>query len=284
MDENELIKEIVKANAAEVYTDAAQPSIRVLGKSLAQCVSLFATPVGRMAEILEMNILKYINYLENVPVQNLVEPDTRILVPILEKLRYTDESVVSDYYAKILATASDKDTASRVLPTFIEILNRLSSDEILILEHIGSSQNSVNLDGLDPDIRSKFGFSADLSSVNLKGSLPVLEIKLYRNNQEGYLLLERNFCILFEKVNLKFPNNISIYLDNLISLGLLEKPANESFALGYIYQDLENHEHVRRYQSQIDSQQQRIELDKAKLNLTGLGKKLLMFGNRKFDE
>jgi len=47
--EIEAVKEIVKANATAVYEDSAQPSVRVLGKTLAQCTSLFATPVGRMA-------------------------------------------------------------------------------------------------------------------------------------------------------------------------------------------------------------------------------------------
>jgi hypothetical protein len=51
--EEEIISEIVKANAEALYSDAAKPAIRVIGKSLAQCASLFATPIGRMASIFE---------------------------------------------------------------------------------------------------------------------------------------------------------------------------------------------------------------------------------------
>jgi len=53
MESEDIVKEIVKANASEAYRDAAKPAVRVLGNTLARCVSLFATPVGRIASILE---------------------------------------------------------------------------------------------------------------------------------------------------------------------------------------------------------------------------------------
>lgn len=108
------VKEITKANATALYQDAAQPSIRVVGKTLAQCTSLFATPVGRIAEIFEKNLHKYIDRLEGFEEKELVPPDPRILVPILERLRYTDDEMVSDYYAQILATASTVEHAKKV--------------------------------------------------------------------------------------------------------------------------------------------------------------------------
>lgn len=107
-DSFEIIKEITKANAEALYEDAAKPSIRVVGKSLAQCVALFSRPVGRMAEIFEKNIHRYLDKLEGIKEEDLIEPNTRILVPILEKMRFTDEEKVADYYAEILATASKK--------------------------------------------------------------------------------------------------------------------------------------------------------------------------------
>ncbi|MBL7045619.1 MAG: hypothetical protein ISR99_01115 [Parcubacteria group bacterium] len=109
MEPEQLIGEIIKANTEEVYKDSAQPSVRVIGKSLAQCVSLFTTPVGRMAEIFETNIHRYIDKLDGLKEEELVAPDTRVLVPILEKMRFTDQEKVADYYAEILATASKKE-------------------------------------------------------------------------------------------------------------------------------------------------------------------------------
>jgi len=106
--ENEVIKEIVSANAEAMYNDAAQPSVRVVGKALAQCVSLFVTPAGKVAEILEKNLNKYIDKLGKLKEEEIVSPNTRILVPILERMRYTDDELVSDYYAQILATASTR--------------------------------------------------------------------------------------------------------------------------------------------------------------------------------
>jgi len=143
LGEINVIKEIVKANATAVYQDAAQPSIRVVGKTLAQCTSLFTTPIGRIAQIFEKNLHKYIDRLEGLKEHEITSPDTRILVPILERLRYTDDEVVSDYYAQILATASTTEHAKKVSVAFIEILNRLCADELRILEFINSSENKL---------------------------------------------------------------------------------------------------------------------------------------------
>lgn len=275
-----VIKEIVKANAMAVYQDAAQPSLRVVGKTLAQCVSLFTTPIGRMAGIFEKNLHRYIDKLEGLEEKDLVTPDIRILVPVLEKMRFTDEEKVADYYAEILATASKKEHASKVMVTFIEILNRLTADEINILEYINSEENKIPLSGFTEEEFKKYGLSTEIKELVLSKSLPVIDINVTNEGLNGYIKLVKNFNCLKENILLTAPENIDLYIDNMISLGLLERTLGEKFATEKIYDHLEKHKEVVGIRSKLLSNQ-RLELRKGKINTTDLGIKLLALCSHK---
>lgn len=272
--EAKAIKEIVKANAAAVYKDAAQPSIRVLGKSLAQCISLFASPVGRMAEIFEKNIHLYLNKLDGLSEDEIVPPDTRILVPILEKLRFTDEEKVAEYYAEILATASKKEHSKKVMITFIEILNRLTADEIKILEHINSLRNIVSIPNLTEEEYKKYNLPVETKNVLLTGGFPVIGVNIHSEKEIGYHSLIKNFNYLSEKINFDTPENIESYIDNMISLGLLEKKYSYQYAIDKVYYHLENHPQIIKMKKEV-KEGQRIELARGRIDLTSLGEKLL---------
>ena len=277
MDSNDIIKEIVKANATDFYRDSAQPSVRVLGKSLAQCVSLLASPVGQMAEIFEKNICKYLNKLDRSDENNLIPPDVRIAVPILEKMRYIEEEKVADYYAEILATASQKDQKGKVILSFIEILNRVTADEIKILEYINSYENKVDISSISDNERKKIAVKDNY--LMLKGSLPVLDIKLKSKNEYGYLGMQtitKNFNIIDEKIKLNNPQSISIYLDNLFSLGLIEKPYGISFSISAIYDHLKEHPEIEKLYEQLQfTPEKEVKLEKGRINITDLCKNLL---------
>jgi len=281
IEEIKAVKEIAQANAKAVYEDAAQPSIRVVGKSLAQCVSLFVTPVGRMSEIFERNIHRYIDKLEGLEEEDLIAPDTRILVPILEKMRFTDEEKVADYYAEILATASKKEHAKKVLVTFIEILNRLTADEIKILEYINSPLNQIKVPELTEEEAKNYGISKNIQTLDISGSLPVIDIHQKTKEQTGYRVLKKNFNCLREYIELSSPENIDSYIDNMISLGLLEKRHMFRFAIDKIYYHLENHPIVLAIKKKIESNPKLIiEFEDGRIDITDLGRKLLALCSR----
>ncbi len=266
--------EIVKANTIALYQDAAQPSVRVVGKALAQCTSLFVSPIGRMAEIFEKNIQKYLDKLEGYDEDELVSPNTRILVPILEKMRFTSEDKVAEYYAEILATASKKETASKVMVTFIEILNRLTADEIKILEFINSKDNFVKVDSFTEEELSKYGLKKNIKNLKISGSLPIIDVNLYIKGQIGYKPLLKNFSYLKDKVSLTFPENLESYLDNMLSLGLLEREFSKTFAIEKIYECLEKHTKVKEIRVKA-TPNQNIKPERGRIDISDLGKKLL---------
>lgn len=266
--EIEAIKEIVKANATAVYEDAAQPSVRVVGKTLAQCTSLFATPVGRIAEIFEKNLHKYIDKLEGLKEDELISPDTRILVPILERLRYTDDEMVSDYYAQILATASTVEHAKKVSVAFIEILNRLCADELKILEFINSKENFMILSKDD----------VEKYRTDLFGVLPVINVHI-NQKEGGYVVVIKNLSHLPEKVRLNFPGNINMYLDNMFALGLLLKPAMIKAYDKNIYNTLKQNPIIKEVEK-ILTEGQSIDYAEARVETTELGKQLLSIASK----
>lgn len=267
--EIEAIKNIVQANAKAVYEDAAQPSVRVLGKALAQCTSLFATPVGRIAEIFEKNLSRYLDKLEGRTENQIVAPNTRILVPILEKLRYTDDEMVADYYAQILATASSPEGSKLVSVSFIEILNRLCADELKILEFINSHENIVTLEKSDNTTYYS----------RLTGVLPVLNVHINQKDG-GYVVAIKNLSYLLNKVKLDSPQNYNMYLDNMFALGLLLKPAMISMNDKNIYVFLKKDPSIVEVEKQL-SEGQSIDYSEGRIETTDLGKQLLQIGSSK---
>ncbi|MBU0647473.1 DUF4393 domain-containing protein [Patescibacteria group bacterium] len=268
MNELQVIKEIAKANIGDIYKDSTQPAIRVLGKSLAQCTSLFATPVGRMAEIFEKNIHKYLDKLEGLEDNQIISPETRILVPILERLRYTDDEVVADYYAQILATASTIENANKVSVAFIEILNRLCADEIRILEFINSQNNTLLL---EKETGEKY-------NISLFGVLPVINVHI-NQKEGGYVVAIKNLNCLTEKITLNNPNNLNMYFDNMIALGLLLKPAMIKAHDTNIYKLIKKNPLIKEVELKL-IEGQTIDYSEARIETTELGRQLLNIASK----
>ncbi|MBU6339152.1 MAG: DUF4393 domain-containing protein [Rickettsiales bacterium] len=263
-------KEIVKANVTDIYKDSLQPSVRIIGNSLAQCASLLVSPVGRVASIFEKNINKCLDRLDGVAEDNLVEPDPRIAVPVLEKLRYVEDQKVSDYYSEILASASQKDKKNRVMLSYIEILNRVTADELRILEYINSEENKIDISGWSDEEKAEYGIENNARFLEMRGTIPIIDVRIKQKN--GYLTLIKNFNNLSEKISLDSDENIAPYIDNLISLGLINKPSSETLAIKPIYKQLKNHKKL----SEISLEQdQKINTNEGRIDLTDLCKSLL---------
>ena len=267
----EIIKNIVTANSIAVYEDAAQPAVRVLGKTLAQCVSLFATPIGRVAEISEKNIHRYLDKLKGLTEDQITNPDTRILVPILEKMRYTDDELVADYYAQILATASTTESAKLVSVAFIEILNRLSADELKMIEYINSPTNSLTLKK-DDDTTYLLG---------LEGTLPVINVHIQRNTG-GYYVAIKNLSYILNVIKLDSPSNYNLYIDNMVALGIMIKPFGTSSNDKNVYKFIKGlqAEEINKIQSSLDTEHT-IDFSEARIELTDLGHQLIRVGSSK---
>lgn len=134
----------------EIYGDLARPGVRQVGKALDTVLGLGNTilwPIvwtnERTKICLEKNLEKYRVRLEQIPVEKIVGVSPEIGVPIAEKLAYVRDERLSDLYVSLLAKASCSDTVSRAHPSFVNIVNNLSPDEALLLEHFVTNSNLI---------------------------------------------------------------------------------------------------------------------------------------------
>lgn len=146
----------------------------------------------------EDNLRKYERKLADIPEDKIIDVPTEISMPILERFTYTSNEELSSAFVNLLACASSIDNINKAHPGFIQIIDRISPDEAHILKY----------------------FSAEKF-------IPALTIRHYEdfNNKQKsdeYVNLLMKVTNLSQNVQLKFPENIAFYLDNLTSLGLIE--------------------------------------------------------------
>ena len=136
---------------------------------------------------------EYKTKLEQIPEDKRCEVDTQIGTPIVEKLTYTTNDEIADLFTTLLANASNIDTVDRAHPAFIDIIGRLSEDEARIIQYLHTIREIPYC-----------SFRAILKAEN-----------------RGFITILDHATMLPYRIALTFPQNITAYLSNLISLGIL---------------------------------------------------------------
>lgn len=193
-----------------VYEDALQPSVKVVGTSLASVLEFLTIPVKGMQYVsdraklnLQHHLQTYSEQLNAVEEKNRCEVHPELGVPILQRLTYTTNAEIADLFTNLLLSASDVNTVADAHPAFISIIDRLSPDEAKIIQYISD-----------------------------KGFLLYCNVKFIENCKDNSSLKEklssRAFAVVCHwvtevpnKVSLDFPDNCELYFANLISLGIL---------------------------------------------------------------
>lgn len=216
------LKDILKSDIlTEIYKDIAKPGVSAIGKSLGTVFELSNTILLPIKLINEKTKLKFEKHLENyrkklllTDEKEIVPISTEIGIPILEKLTYVEDENISELYINFLANAASSKTASLVHPSFIKIIDCISSDEAKIINFLLKKQYDREF----LDIKYIY-FRARLTSGQggKNFSNPLFEIP---NN-----------------LHLTYASNINVYFDNLIKQGLLIDKAPS--ALIDSYSDLE---------------------------------------------
>ncbi len=158
----------------------------------------------------ENNIIKYEKKLSEIPEDKIIEVPTEISMPILERFTYVSNEEISNAFINLLTSASSIDTIQYVHPSFIQIIDRISPDEAKIIKYI--SEN----DPIPHITLSKY----NLSSIKEEGGLLEKEHKP-KLNMESYHTIANKFNEIDKYTTLNFNENISLYIDNMISLGLI---------------------------------------------------------------
>jgi len=123
--------------AKRAYDDAASGAFVEIGKLATDSIKtarLFLAPI-QLAASFQNRLERFLRNLENdVPEQHRIESHPQICGPILESMRYIDESnELWDMFCELLSKSVDCRKVKLAHPSFAHILRQLSRDEALIL-------------------------------------------------------------------------------------------------------------------------------------------------------
>ena len=183
----------------QVYGDLAQPSVKAVGNALGTVFEFstsFLLPVKLLNEKFKLNFTKRLNEykekLEQIPKEKRCEVHPQIGTPIIEKLSYTTNEEIADLFTTLLANASNMDMANTAHPSFISLIGMMTPDEAKLLKYL-----------------------------NGKEVIPYCNFIGKSKKGKGFQTILRHATLLEDYIDFIYPQNISIYLANFVSLGIL---------------------------------------------------------------
>lgn len=209
----------------EIYGDLAKPGVAQVGIALATVIGLLNTclsPIKFLNEKTELNRQNNLRLLaerfSEIPPENIVEAPPEIAVPIAEKLAYVSNDELRNLYIELLAKASTIDLNECAHPSFINIINSLSPDEASLLKYFKENPSISPTYFFETHIKKSEAFAHYLlDDTRRQTGFPFAAGKL-----EG----------------LRFPNNLSGYLENFEGLGIIYMTESNS-AQVKMFKDIE---------------------------------------------
>ncbi|MCA5006811.1 DUF4393 domain-containing protein [Sphingobacterium bovistauri] len=236
-----------------IYGDLAQPAVKKVGTAL-ETVFEFSTsillPIKLLNEKFKLNFEKRLNEykekLEKVPEDDICEVNPQIGTPLIEKLSYTTNDEIADLFTNLLIKASSTKTVNLAHPSFVQLVERLSVDEARIIK-----------------------------SLKGKDIIPCITFRAHMKEQsKGFYEILKNGTMLQFDIELLFPQNISTYLDNLTSMGVLDISHGLHKMDDNIYNSIyENYGYDKVNENYIKTDQfSRVEKKKSYYQITDFGK------------
>lgn len=129
----------------EVYRDGAQPSVQIVGKSVAGILRTVLTPINAIVagidKIKERFAERVEEKLVSVPQEQRLLPPPNVSGPVM--LNYsllgdvdTEQEELRDMYASLLASAIDPATSRKAHPSFASIIQQMTSTEAVLLKRL----------------------------------------------------------------------------------------------------------------------------------------------------
>jgi len=205
---NDLVK--LLANNAElmklVYGDLLQPGVRNVGKALATVLDSANTlllPLRLVNEktdaLFKHHMEEFRKSLEGKPPIEIVEIPAEIGIPILERFTYVSDETCSELFHNLLSASAQKNSANKAHPSFIAVIDQMCPDEAKMLKELAYGKPSYI-----PHVSAEFRFKPTGAFSDMFGKLTGLE----------------------RRISLQFPENVALYFENLIKLGLLKDNEN----------------------------------------------------------
>lgn len=194
-------KEIVDF-CREIYGDLAKPGIRQVGRAFEILLAFIPASLWKLeayqkekALLLQRRLDQFRENISSTPLENIVPIVPDLGVPIIERLSYTLTDEIAELYLDLLKSNATRDKAGFCHPRMISTIQSLSPDEAKIIRWLGSLDKTVYV-------------------------LPSLKMS-YGTREEATEIFNKYFNIE-EAIDLEHPDEILIYIDNLVGLEILE--------------------------------------------------------------
>lgn len=217
---------ILNLPTKEIYQDLFQPSTKRVGEALSTVLdvaNLILLPIKLLNEksriYFNKNIENYAKKLDKNDNLTLTHVPPNIGLQIIDKLTYLDQNELSEAFINLLAKASFEEYQNLTHPAFISILNNLSVDEAKILFNY---KNSDRIPYIDVDLH-RYVEKVEKPDENKK-SLDNLRLMIdytFQDKESVFLPIAWNLTGIEKDLDLIFPQNIDIYIENLHHNGLI---------------------------------------------------------------
>lgn len=306
MGEQKMIEKLISnVPLNEFYKDLFKPGMKKAGEALATIidgVNLILLPIklanSKSRIYFDNNIKRYSDKINSDSENTLSSVPSYVGVPILDKLTYLDENELSEAFINLLTKASFEETLKFVHPAYLSILERLSVDEAKILFHY---KNDICIPFVDMYVHKyieKIKKPDYFDNEEPKSSEQLKRIIEYstQDKQSMYIKLYENLSGIENEVELLFPENIQIYIENLSLNGLIKferKLHNKNYLDRYA--ELISKDYKKKYDDCLehskiiseekgDEMELEIDVRKGYIEFTDLGKGFLKACIKELDE
>lgn len=182
--------------ANNFYSDM-RPIVQPVAKCIGALIELAVSPVIFYSEKAKINLKhrleQYQKKMENVKEEDKCEVHPEIGAPIMQVLHFTTNDDIAEMFINLLASASIISMAGLAHPAFVEFIKQMSPDEAKIVQFLK-----------DNDF------------------IPYITLRAYLSPPgSGLVTPIENAVSLCTEVDLMYPENIQVYLSNLLSLGII---------------------------------------------------------------
>jgi hypothetical protein len=214
-DIGEIVKAAASASAKELYKDIAHPALSRLGRALGSAldltllpVHLAAYPAQRVLLILRANLKRLSERLMRIDEAKVQQAANEIAVPALQKLSFVDDDSIRQMYIELLGKASDSTLDSVAHPSFLRVIESLSPDEARILpyyrDHLSIPCIYFRIVFVQTPLEGGQAAPFSVEGIDATPDLTGIE----------------------RAIELRFPQNMPLYLTNDVALGLLVRQDN----------------------------------------------------------
>jgi len=198
--------EVVK----EAYGDVASPGLKQggkLGEDIVKAARLILFPV-QFAAAIQDRLDEYINKaIRQVPAARLIAPTESIILPVAEKLRFQEvTNPVTNLYINLLSRAMDGERVGEAHPAFINVIEQLAPDEVLLLREIAGKDYTLIM------AKAEQWYTPTIEEIHEKIEKP--------NIPEA--LIKRSYSIVFKYHSLNQPELFPVFLEHVSHLGLIK--------------------------------------------------------------